>query len=339
MIRKNKSTLDFSSFNEAIRVKDMQSIPPDYLQDMTRRGKEKLGIAQSPEGSWEGIGQASGQMMQNFSKSQQLSRGHEQELENLAREVITDLYKPLLDYYGIKLEIKLAQGMEMKRMLDKAFQKTREKNRPRPDSKPVVKALGADFSMLIHEAVKGIWRVMSMSAVPDDPELAKAIEDQFGLMDEPDEWRYGPTMADDLRQFIIENPKVIKYKNLREELWKYMVDPENLPTEEFLPLMTGIFRKTPEARKKIDELIEIVISQVEERDAWLEQDRANQEEYEKQLAAWKARQAAKNPAGPEASTTKDYASMSQDELKREYRKADEEGDIEKMIEISEFMDL
>jgi hypothetical protein len=337
MSLKANFTKNFASFNEAIRVKDMVSIPPDYLEDVTRRAKEKLGIGKTPEGSPQGISQAVSQLMGNFSRSQQLSRGYEKELEDLAREIITDLYKPLIDYYDIKLEIKLVQGPEIRRMLDDSFRKTRQKNRPRPDSKPVIKALGADFSMLIHEAVKGLWRVMSMSAVPDDPELAKAIEDQFGLIDEPDEWRYGPQMAEDLRKFIFENPKVIKYSNLREELWKYMVDPENLPTAEFLPLMTGIFRKTPEARKKIDELIDVVIERVEARDAWLEQDRADKAEYERKLAAWKARQAAKSPSGSESQITKDYASMSQEELKREYRKADEEGDFDKMMEISDYI--
>lgn len=328
---------NFASFNEAIGVKDMGSIPPDYLEDVTRRAKEKLDIGQTPEGSWQGISQAGSQMMRNLSRSQQLSRGYEKQLEDLALETITNLYKPLLDYYGIKLEIKLASGPEIRRMMDEGFRKTRQKNSPRPDSKPVIKVLGADFSMLIHEAVKGIWKVMTMSAVPDDPELAKAIEDQFDLRDEPDEWRYGPQMADDLRKFIFENPKVIKYANLREELWRYMVDPENLPTEEFLSLMTGIFRKTPEARKKIDELIEIVIEKVKDRDIWLEKDRAEQARYERKLAAWKAKQAAKFQGDPESQTTKDYASMSQEELKKEYRKADEEGDFDKMMEISDYI--
>ena len=98
-----------------------------------------------------------------------------------------------------------------------------------------------------------------------------------------------------------------------------------------------IFRKTPEARKKIDELIDVVIERVEARDAWLEQDRADKAEYERKLAAWKARQAAKSPSGSESQITKDYASMSQEELKREYRKADEEGDFDKMMEISDYI--
>jgi hypothetical protein len=314
----------FEIFNEAIKARDMSSIPPGYLDHISNRAKERLGISGGNQ-------DPSPDAQRCFARSRDLSRGHERELENLAKEVITNLYKPLLDYYNIKLVIKISDGQSIKQMMSSSFAKTRSQNTPKPDSNPVIKAMGSDFGMLIHEAVKGIWRVMSMSAVPSDPVLAKAIEDQFGLEDEPDEWKYGPEMARDLKDFIFINPKVLEFKNLREELWNYMVDPDNLPTEEFLPLMTGIFKKTDEARKKVDELIDLVIEKIKRRDAWLEQERLNQEEYERKMQAWKARQLAKDPDRSE------YEFMTQEELVKELQKASGEGDFEKMIKIGEFL--
>ena len=74
----NKKISSFEDFNEAVRVKDMASIPPGYLDSVTQRAKTRLNIANQPEGG-AGVSAAGGEMMANWARSQELSRGHEEE--------------------------------------------------------------------------------------------------------------------------------------------------------------------------------------------------------------------------------------------------------------------
>jgi hypothetical protein len=332
----NKKISSFEEFNEAVRVKDMASIPPGYLDSVTQRAKTRLNIANQPEGG-AGVSAAGGEMMANWARSQELSRGHEEELENLAKKIITKLYKPILDFYDIKLDIKMSSGPQMRNFIDQAFKKTDSGEGPPPGkTRPVVRARGVDFSMLIHETVKGIWRVLSQSGASGDKELDAAVESQFRLADEPDEWRYGPEIAKDLKDFIFQNPKVLIYDNLAEEIWLYMTRPEVLPSEEFLNLMTGILSQTPAARKKIDEIIEVIIKQVGERDLWLKQEYENQEkqrEYLEKKAAYDAYLASEKGE----SVTVNYSTKSKEELREIIRKAKEENDFATLKEIATYL--
>jgi len=333
---KTNRIYSFFSFNEAVRVKDMTSIPKGYLDSVTQRAKTRLDIANQPEGGY-GAGQAGSEMMSNFSRSAQLSRGHEKELEDLATRVITKLYKPILDFYDIKLDIKMSTGPEMRRFIDSGFRKTDANEGPSPGkTRAVIRARGADFSMLIHETVKGIWRALSQNAGSGDRELDAAVESQFRLSDEPDEWRYGPEVAKDLKDFIFVNPKVEIYDNLPEELWRYMINPQVLPSEEFLNLMSGILDKTPTARKQIDELIDVVIERVGERDLWLKQEyeyQAQEEEYRKKKAAYDAYLAAER--GEEI--PRNFSTMNREQLKEIVRKAKEENDFATLKQVLDFL--
>jgi hypothetical protein len=202
--------------------------------------------------------------------------------------------------------------------------------------------------MLIHEAVKGIWRVISMGSVPKDPLLAKAIESQFGLSDEPDDWKYGPEIAADLRDFVNLNPKTDMFKNVREELWKYMIDENTLPTGEFLDLMKGILAKTPEARVKVDSLIDKVIEKLQKRAKYLKElEEYNRkmveyeremEEYNRKMEAYNKMQGMKKiPKKQEETKTIDYSEMTQRELNDELSKAIDARDVETMKTISQYL--
>jgi hypothetical protein len=349
----NDKLRSFNSFLEGIKTKDLSSIPGkqpgerDYIADVTARAKERMGIGAEREGDMGSIHRSAGPLMAELGRSQALSRGYERDLERLATQVITDLYKPLIDYYNIKLDIRIATGPEIRRMLDEDMAKQKEEG-PKPKSqRPIIKARGADFSMLIHEAVKGMWRVISMGSVPKDPEIAKAIESQFGLADEPDDWRYGPEIAADLRDFVNQNPKTDLYKNVREELWKYMIDERNLPTEKFLDLMKGILSNTREARIKVDSLIDIVIEKIKKREEYLEE-LADYErkmaEYEKQMAEYNKKMEEYKKGQPIPRITKkeepeviDYSKMSQRDLNDELSKALDNRDMETVKIISKYL--
>lgn len=292
-------------FLEGIKAKDLSSLPPDYLTNVTSRASGRMSDYPHPSG-----------LMGSVMKIQGLCRGREKEIEELATKIIMDLYKPIIDYYQIKLDIKISDGGQIRRMIDQGFAR-KKGNTPEELEKriPVIRARGVDFSMLIHEAVKGIWKVMSMSSIPPnmDVALAKTIEDKFKLIDEVDEWKYGPEIAADLRDFILANPKSKSYKNIREEIWYYMVDPNNLSEDEFLDLMKGILSNTPEARKKMDEIIDTIASFIEKRDAYLK----SEEE-------WAQRERSKASASGE---------MTEEVLKEEINKALAEKDFKKAAEL------
>lgn len=349
MKKKSNQIGGFQNFSEAIRTRDLSSIPgkipgeEDYITNVTNRAKTRLGIEGEREGN---IGIAIEPLMRELRKSQSLSRGYEEELSQLAERVIIGLYKPIIDSLDIKLDIKFETGPAIRRMLDDGFANIKPLDTTLELS-PTIKARGVDFSMLIHEAVKGIWKVMSLGKVPDDPELALAIEKEFGLSDEPDEWRYGPEIAGDLRDFINENPKVNNYNNVRERVWRYMVNENNLPNDDFLFLMKGILSKTPEARKKIDSIIDIVIIKIQKIDQYakdLAKYNFEMAEYERKMEERnKRKKTPESPQFPQFNVKKetrikgDYSQMSQKELSDELSKALDARDFATVEIISQYI--
>ena len=144
---------------------------------------------------------------------------------------------------------------------------------------PVIRARAIDFPMLLHESVKGIYELLSLGGIPAGRRLAKEVISQTGLVDEPEDWRYGPEIAADLRDFVNINPNIDEYPNIREELFKRMIDKNTMPTEDFLSLMKGILSRTAYARRKIDEMISEIIEETRDYEEQMG-------EYERQLAEW-----------------------------------------------------
>jgi hypothetical protein len=127
--------------------------------------------------------------------------------------------------------------------------------------KPVIRARGVDFVMLIHESVKGIYELIASRGIPEDQELASNVFlNTETLEDEAEDFRYGPPIAAALRNFIVSNRRVDKYPNVREYVYGKMIE---IPAEEFLKLMKGVLMMTPEARKEIDRLIDEVIDELD----------------------------------------------------------------------------
>lgn len=129
---------------------------------------------------------------------------------------------------------------------------------------PVIKARGVDFPMLLHETVKGIYELISAEAIPDDEKLAKIIQLNISsFADEAEDFRYGPEIAADLRDFVNESPNIDKYPNLREFFYGKMVHRDTMTAGEFLKLMKGILSKKPEARAKVDSMINEIIKELD----------------------------------------------------------------------------
>jgi hypothetical protein len=149
--------------------------------------------------------------------------------------------------------------------------------------------------MLLHEAVKGLFEILSLMGLPvvknDDNEtdeeatkkLLNMIYSNTGIGDEPQDFKYGPEIAADLRDFVNQNDKIDLYPNVREELWKTMVDKDTMSTDDFIALMRGILSKTPEARTKVDRLINKVIEMIKNEKEGIDQYNREMDEYERKM--------------------------------------------------------
>jgi hypothetical protein len=167
---------------------------------------------------------------------------------------------------------------------DKEDEEGQEEDTPLEQGEtPILRARGVDFSMLLHEAVKGLFEILSLGGIPEDKEVSKLVISNTGMGDEPQDFKYGPEVASDLRDFVNENNKVDKYPNVREELWKLMIDKESMPTDQFLELMRGILSKTDKAKRDVDRLLDKVIKMIEEEKAGLDDYNKKMDEYERQL--------------------------------------------------------
>ena len=166
------------------------------------------------------------------------------------------------------------------------------------DMSPVLRVVGLDFVMLIHESVKAVYQYLSTPGIADDPEIAQIVKQQTSsFADEAEEFKYGPEIAAELRDFINVNSDVDKYPNTREFVYISLME---MDAEDFLKLMKGILSATPSARKKVDELIGEFVNSMKE--------------YEKELAEWEMSQ--KFSEEPESS------------------EEDEESEVDKMIRLA-----
>ena len=77
------------------------------------------------------------------------------------------------------------------------------------DMSPVLRVVGLDFVMLIHESVKAVYQYLSTPGIADDPEIAQIVKQQTSsFADEAEEFKYGPEIAAELRDFINVNSDV-----------------------------------------------------------------------------------------------------------------------------------
>lgn len=339
----------FQKFLEELELKDTSGFPEGYLKAKEDKAKSDIRERGERRGRTITGRSAVSEMMSATHKLNELSRGKEKELEKLAKKVITDYYGPVIEAYDIKLDIKIYDQEELKSEAGSRdfwnYNKVKHFDEEEMKGKrPVVVARGIDFSMLLHEAVKGIWMVLSSNAIPKDKALAAKIKRAITPLDEPEDWRYGPSVAADLRDFVNENPNIDKFPNTREFLWELMTNEKTMPANEFVELFKGILGKTPEARKKVDSLINQVIREMDSYNKELQRYKRELEEYNRKLAEWEAYQAEKElqdeeapeegPVIPSVDTTK-YDNMTERELDHEIDAALDEGDFELLALLSD----
>jgi hypothetical protein len=127
---------------------------------------------------------------------------------------------------------------------------------------PTIKARGVDFAMLIHETVKGIYELIASGGIPEDEKLAgNVMLNTSSFMDEAEDFKYGPYIAADLRDFINKNPNIDRYPNIRENVYGKLI---KMPAEEFLKHMKNILLNSEEGRKIVDQLVDEFIEEMDE---------------------------------------------------------------------------
>jgi len=128
---------------------------------------------------------------------------------------------------------------------------------------PIIKARGVDFPMLLHETVKGIYELIAAAGIPEDKRTAELVMlNTSSFEDEAEEFRYGPEIAADLRDFInASDREVTKYPNIREHVCGILFAMDK---DEFLITMKNILLGSPDGRKEIDQIIDDVIKSLDE---------------------------------------------------------------------------
>ncbi len=147
-------------------------------------------------------------------------------------------------------------------------------NTEEPDEMvPVIKARGIDFPMLLHETVKGIYELIASVSQPgldaSEEEIKKAQTVKLNVssfMDEAEDFRTGPEIASDFRDFINENPDSSYSPNIRAFVFGKMMDESYMSPEEFLKLFRGILNKSDEARNKVDSIITEIVDELKKYD-------------------------------------------------------------------------
>lgn len=139
------------------------------------------------------------------------------------------------------------------------------------ETTPKITARGVDFPMLLHETVKGIYELIAAHAIPEDAELAQKIKiNVSSFADEAEDFRYGPEIAADLRDFVNGlvdeiskgDSKVKDIPNLREYFFGKICDRKEIKTEDFLRLFRGILKNDPQSRSKSKKILLDIISEI-----------------------------------------------------------------------------
>lgn len=191
-----------------------------------------------------------------------------------------------------------------------------------------VKAIGIDFPMLLHEAVKGIYELITSAGIPGNEELAKKVlmnTDTFA--DEAEDFRYGPEIAADLRDFVNENRSVDEFPNIREHLFGKMIA---MPADEFLKLMKGILMKTDEARSKVDSLISGIVKELKDYEFGEAMPSEQNNDFVDSIAP-------KEEVESSEESSIDYSTWSQRDLQAERDAALDKEDYETVRNITEFI--
>lgn len=240
---------------------------------------------------------------------------------------------------------------------------------------PIIRARAVDFFLLIHEAVKSIFEFISAPGIPEAEEDQRIIFTMTGLSDEPEDWKYGPIIAADLRDFLNDSIEAYekanktgdleeKHGNVRVEIWKWILDRKNMATDDFLALIRGCLNKTQTAKDEMQRIIKKVVKlivELEDYNREMAEYEQSMREYEEKMREFEESEEnydiddeegemwfgddedeeesdyTPSKPTPQAQTGVDYSKMSQKELNDLVNDAIDRGDFELLNKISPFL--
>lgn len=160
--------------------------------------------------------------------------------------------------------IELAVGKEMKKNLEK-FTTVKggdvEVEFPQQEGdKPVIRAKGLTFPILVHEIVKGAMEVLSSNGLPDDEGLRKFVIDKADKVEyEPWDLLLGPCIWEQLLSTMSADDVM----DLKQYVYSELV---TLPADEFNDTMREILGNTKKGRDHISKLSEDIRNELEHED-------------------------------------------------------------------------
>ena len=197
---------------------------------------------------------------------------------------------------------------------------------------PVIRARGVDFPMLLHETVKGIYELIAAISQPAEGSSEKEVEDAetvkmnvSSFADEAEDFRTGPQIASNLRDFINKAPNSDYNQNVREFVFGKMMDEEYMTPDEFLKLFRGILNETDEARQKIDSMVGEIVQELKNYNLG---DLAGNDYTPEPV---------KPNTEPEEDKEVDYSKMSQRDLNDLINNALDDSDFETVKKLSQYL--
>jgi len=205
---------------------------------------------------------------------------------------------------------------------------------------PTIHALGTDFSMLLHETIKGIYELIVAQSLPGEGEEEEAetiIMSTDSLADEIEDLRYGPEIAADLRDFLNQFKESEDIVNFREKVFGKMMVFARDNAKGFLELMYLILDQDSMAKKKIQPFVDEVVEEEEEyqqmlRDYEMSLSGVEPEEEPEEIKKIKAYVGTEEPEGNE-----DYSTLSQREIERKINQALDTGNYDLARELSPYL--
>jgi hypothetical protein len=213
---------------------------------------------------------------------------------------------------------------------------------------PRIRARGIDFPMLIHETVKGIYELIASIQFPgegsseEEIKMAQTVKlNVSSFEDEAEDFRTGPEIAADFRDFINQNPNA-QHPNMRAFIFGKMMNSDYISDADFLQLFRGILNNTPDARRKVDEMIDEINKELNnyelgqvidvEEPSYDFDDNGGYEEDEDTMMPGKA-----EPEVSQQEAEIDYSELTQRELTELIDAALDKGDFKRVEMLAQYM--
>ena len=168
-----------------------------------------------------------------------------------------------VDFTPVKTDDQTAE--ELIKSLESGDIETQEIEDTLNEMEPTIIAIGTDFAMLLHEAIKGIYKLIGTASIPDDEEEAgKVIANTGTLSDELEDLRYGPYLAADLRDFVNRFTNSSSVENIREHVFGKLMILAKEETQAFLVLMKEIFTEDAGAINKMKSIVSEIEQEIKD---------------------------------------------------------------------------